>query len=153
MLEWNRYGFDKNHVTTHYAECVFLHPVESAGHVVHSIVCGARNIDALILMPGWDRYGFHKKRDGTCYAKLVFLQAMGSAGHVVHSGMYGSMYNFSCSGGTGLDLTKSMRDMLRRTCVFASDRIWGSCSAFQCIWGMKHRHTIFRTWVGPVRIP
>jgi hypothetical protein len=35
MLRWDRYGFDKKHVRTHYAELVFLHLVGSVGHAVH----------------------------------------------------------------------------------------------------------------------
>jgi hypothetical protein len=35
------------HSRTHYDELVFLHPVESMGHVVHSGVTVARNIDAI----------------------------------------------------------------------------------------------------------
>jgi hypothetical protein len=51
---------------------------------------GARNIDALFLLPGWHRYGFHKKCVGTLYAALVFLHPVGSAGHVVLSSASGA---------------------------------------------------------------
>jgi hypothetical protein len=40
MLGWDRYGFYKKHVGTCYAELVFLHPVRSAGHVMHSAHLG-----------------------------------------------------------------------------------------------------------------
>jgi hypothetical protein len=43
-------------------------------------------------------------------------------------------------------------DTLCRTCVFTSGGICGSCSAFRCVRGTKHRHSIFRAWVGLVRI-
>jgi hypothetical protein len=35
MLGWDRYGFDKKRAETRYRDLVFLHPVRSAGHVVH----------------------------------------------------------------------------------------------------------------------
>jgi hypothetical protein len=40
MLGWDRYGFDKKHAGIRYAKLVFLHPVRSTGHVVHSSVSG-----------------------------------------------------------------------------------------------------------------
>jgi hypothetical protein len=45
------------------------------------------------------------------------------------------------------------RDMLRRACVFATGVICGSHSALCCVWGAKHRCTIFNARVGLVQIP
>jgi hypothetical protein len=37
---WDRYGFDRKHDGTHYGELVFLHPMGSVSHVLHSIAFG-----------------------------------------------------------------------------------------------------------------
>jgi hypothetical protein len=65
---------------------MFLHPVGSTGHIMHSGASVSQTFDAVFFMLGWDRYGFYKKRYGTRYAKYVFLHSVGSAGHVGHSG-------------------------------------------------------------------
>jgi hypothetical protein len=87
-----------------------LHPVGSAGHIVHSRASEPRNIDALFFIIRWTWCDFHKKYGMTLYFKLMFLHPVGSAHHVVHSCASvreKSMHYFSCSGGTGTDLTKS----------------------------------------------
>jgi hypothetical protein len=76
-------------VGTHYVELVFLHPVGSAGHVMHFGVSGVRNVDAWFFMLEWDRYRFYEKLTGTHYTKLVFLHLVGWTSHVVHSGVSG----------------------------------------------------------------
>jgi hypothetical protein len=86
VLEWDLYGFHKKRTQTRYVKLVFLHPVGSTGHVVHSGTSRLHNVDALFVMLGWDRYGLNKKHDGTRYTKLMFLHSVGSVGHVVHSG-------------------------------------------------------------------
>jgi hypothetical protein len=79
----------KKHVGICYAEYVFLHPVGSTGHVVHSGAFGARNINTLFSMLGWDRYSLQKKNTGTHYAELVILHSVGSASHKVLFGASG----------------------------------------------------------------
>jgi hypothetical protein len=80
MLGWDRYRFHKNHVGTHYTERLFLHPVGSAGHVVHFGASEVRNIDALFFMLGWNRYGLHKNNVETPYDERVFLYLVGPTG-------------------------------------------------------------------------
>jgi hypothetical protein len=69
ILRWDRYRLHKKRVGTQYFKHVLLHPVGSAGRIVHSGASGAQNIDALFFM----------------LAELVSLHPVGSAGHVVHS--------------------------------------------------------------------
>jgi hypothetical protein len=51
MLRWDRYRFHKKYTGTCYDELVFLHPVGSAGHILHSSV---QNFDALFFVLDWD---------------------------------------------------------------------------------------------------
>jgi hypothetical protein len=67
------------------AELVFLQPVGSMGHVVHSAL-EVRNIDAQFFIVGWARCSFFQKCTRTSYSELMFLDLTGSAGHLVHSG-------------------------------------------------------------------
>jgi hypothetical protein len=60
--------------------------VGSAGHIVHSYVSDARNVDVLFFMPGLALCDFHKKRSATHYVEIVFLHPVGSVGHIVHLG-------------------------------------------------------------------
>jgi hypothetical protein len=41
MLGWDQYEFNKKHAKIRYAKLLFLHPVGSVGHVVHSGVSEA----------------------------------------------------------------------------------------------------------------
>jgi hypothetical protein len=41
MIGWERYGFDKKRAEARDTELVFLHPMGSTGHVVHSRVSRA----------------------------------------------------------------------------------------------------------------
>jgi hypothetical protein len=85
MLRWDEYEFPEKRAGTRYAEFVFLHPVGSVGHVVHSCAYGVRNVDTLFFMLGWAWWDFHKNHARTSYNKLVLLHPMGSADPVVQS--------------------------------------------------------------------
>jgi hypothetical protein len=50
-----QYGCEKKLNMTRCSELVFLHPVGSAGHVVHSGANEAQNINVLFFMLRWDR--------------------------------------------------------------------------------------------------
>jgi hypothetical protein len=89
----------KQHIGTRCAELVFLHPVASTRHIVHSGAGRAQNIIALFFMLGWARYGLQKKRIRTRYAEHVFLNLVGSTGHVVYPDT--SMHYFPSSGDPG----------------------------------------------------
>jgi hypothetical protein len=46
--------------------------------------------------------------------------------------------------------TKSVLPHVKQTCVFALGWVYGSCTVFWRIEGVKQRHTIFHARVGPV---
>jgi hypothetical protein len=50
---WDRYGFHKKHIGTHYAKLMFLHLVEPVSHVGHFGPSGVRNVDALFFVLRW----------------------------------------------------------------------------------------------------
>jgi hypothetical protein len=136
MLRWDRYGFYKKRDGTHYAKLVFLYPVGSAGHIVHSGAFGARNVDALFFTPGWDRYGFNKKAPWQRTLYFCFCIRW-DPGHIVHSTTSGVRNVITLFFILGSDryrfYKKARRDALRRSCIFTSVGICGSHSAFQCI--------------------
>jgi hypothetical protein len=109
MLASAQNGFDKKNAMTRYAELVFLHPVRSAGHVVHSIASRAQNINAF----------FNARVAESDSAKIAL-------GHItpnlffcirwdqwvtycisVRLGHEALIHYFSCSGGTDMDSIKS----------------------------------------------
>jgi hypothetical protein len=150
MLGWAQGGFHKKCARTCYAKLVFLQPVVSEGHVVHSSASRARNVDALFFKLGWAQGGFHKKRARTRYAKLVFLHLLGSTFHVVHSEASGAQNInalFFMLGWARCGFHKK-RAMTQQTYVFTSGGIYESRSAFRCDRGVKRRRTIFHAWVG-----
>jgi hypothetical protein len=60
MLWWARCNFHKKRARTRYANLEFLHPVGSAGHVVHFGASVPRNVNTLFFMLVWNQYGFEK---------------------------------------------------------------------------------------------
>jgi hypothetical protein len=72
MIPSVRCGSHKEHVGTHYAKLVFLHTVDSVGHVVRSGASGVRNVDTLFFMLGWAQWGSTKCVLGQVTPNLCF---------------------------------------------------------------------------------
>jgi hypothetical protein len=99
---------------------------------------------------GCARCSFHKNRGGTRYVELVFFHPVGSVGHVVysHSSEAQNIDSlFFILRWARCHFHKKRRDMLHRTCLFASSGIYESPSALHCVRGVKYRRTIFHAQV------
>jgi hypothetical protein len=72
MLGWDRYGFNKKHTGTCYAELVFLHLVGSMGHVVNSGASRASIINALFSCKGRNDSDSAQSEPGNVTRNLCF---------------------------------------------------------------------------------
>jgi hypothetical protein len=72
MLRWAHYGFHKRYAGTYYAELVFLHPVGSTGHVVHSDASGHERLMHYFSCLGGTGIDLTKSRLGHVTSNLCF---------------------------------------------------------------------------------
>jgi hypothetical protein len=145
-LRWARCCLYKKRAGTRYLELVFLNPVASAGHVVHSGASEARDLITLFFMLGWARCDLHKKSAGTRCAEHVFLHLVGSTCHIVHSGAFGvrnvtALFFMLGWERYGFNKTPAGTRYVKLV-FFTSDGIYGSHSTFRCFRVTKCRHTI-----------
>jgi hypothetical protein len=134
---------------------VFLHPVGSADHVVHSYVYVARTIDTLFLCSSGPVVVSIKSAMGHDTLNLCFCiqwDLWDTYCILMHPECKISTHYFSFSGGPGAVSIKSIPGYVMPNLCFASYGIWGSRSAFRCVRGTKHDRTILHTRVGPVQI-
>jgi hypothetical protein len=158
MLVWDECGFQKKCAETHHAKlvfcirwdlwvslCIALRPTRNTSMHYFSFSFGTGS-DFTKSVTGhvtlnlhfciW--YGFQKKHDGTCYTELAFFAS---------GGIYRSRRALRCVRGAKPRRTifharvvpiripqKARRDTLRRTCVFASDRI---CRSRSALWNVR----------------
>jgi hypothetical protein len=103
------------------------------GHIVHSDASGVQNIDPLFFLLGWAQCGLKKKHAGRSYIKLVFSHPIGSTGEVMQSGLSRTRKVralFFCSGGIGIDATKSAMGHVTSNLCFC---IWSDLCVTKCI--------------------
>jgi hypothetical protein len=101
---------------------MFLHPLGSVGHVVHSSASREQNVIAVFFMLEWDQYGFDKKRAWTHYVEVVFLHPVGWVGHIVHSGASGvrnvDTLFFVLGSSGGVSIKSVMGHVMLNLCFF-----------------------------------
>jgi hypothetical protein len=156
MLGWDQYEFNKKHTGTRYTELMFLHPMGSVGHIVHSGASELRNINTLFFMLRWDQYRFNKSTLGHVTSNFSFCirwDLRVAYCIPVHPSHQTPTHYFSCSGGPSTDYLKSASRHITLNLCFCICWIYGSRCAFRCIRGVNHRCTIFHAWVGPVSFP
>jgi hypothetical protein len=122
---------------THYTKLVLLHPVQYAGHVVHSGASRDCNGDAPFFMLRWDRYGFDKKMHHDASRSTCVFASCGTGGSC---SAFWCVWDakqrcttFHARVGPVRTQQKTCQDTLRRSSVFAYDGIVGSCSAYWCV--------------------
>jgi hypothetical protein len=77
ILRWDRYGFHKKLIATHYAELVFLHPVGSVGHVVHPVRPGRETSIYYFSYSDGTSTDSTKSTSGHIMSNLCFLHPVG----------------------------------------------------------------------------
>jgi hypothetical protein len=149
ILGWGPMWFRKKCGGTCYAEHVFLHPMGSAGQVVHSAKSGRETSTHYFLCSGGLGAVLLKSVPGHVTPNLCFCIRWDQrvTVHSTASGAQNIEALFFMLGCPWCSFQK-----LRRTCVFVSGGIYGSCSALRYIRGTKYRCTIFLALVGPKRI-
>jgi hypothetical protein len=85
MLGLHRYGFHKNCNGTRYVELLFLHPVGSARHVVHSVRLRHETSMHYFSCSGGTSTDLTKSASGHVGPNFCFLHPEGSVGNIVHS--------------------------------------------------------------------
>jgi hypothetical protein len=134
-------GSDSTRSTgTRYAELVFLHPVRSSGHVVHSGAPGDEMTMHIFSCSGGTGSDSTKSMTEHVMLNLCFRIRwhLGVTWCIpVGSWRETSAHYLSCSGGIGTDLTKSVS---------------GHNTSNLCLC-TKSRHTIFHARVGPPWLP
>jgi hypothetical protein len=107
---------------------MFLNPVGSVGHIVHSSASGQEISTHYFSLLGGPSVVFIKNAFGHVTPNMCFcirLDPRVTYGVLVRLGHEMLMHYFSYSGGSDTDSTKKHRDTLHRSCVFASSGIYG----------------------------
>jgi hypothetical protein len=107
---WDQSGFHKKCTGTRYAELVFLHPLGSVSHIVHSCVCGREMSTCYFYARVGPVRIPQKAHWDTLRRSCVFTSSGICESHSgsEHPGHEMSTQYFSCSGGTSTDSKKTL---------------------------------------------
>jgi hypothetical protein len=141
MLGWDRYQFDKKRIGTCSAEFVFCTNGIWRSQSTFQCIWGTKHRCNIFSCSGGTGNYCTKSAPEIVTPNMCFRMWWDmrvTECIPMHLRRETSMHYFHARMGLIRIPQKVHRDTLRRTCVFTSDGICGTCSPFRCVRGMKY---------------